>query len=114
MMSEEAEAAPGSITIDSTTVTLTDDADTNGICNIGDQITVTAWITNNDADGVPPPETTVTVDLTDFGGGAAVALILISSPEESGVSEQWEVVYTIVDSPGTPDSGAGTATATIA
>lgn len=70
-----AKAADDSITINSVTLTLSDDADDNDIANIGDTILVEANVTNTD--GVTCNEgvtTTVTVDLTAYGGSATFGL----------------------------------------
>jgi len=93
--SNTAEAAAGSITVNSATLTLQNDADANGIANIGDTIRVEASITNADGDNAAPDESTVTVGMVAFGGGNEA--MTLTAPEEGAGAETWRLDFLIVN-----------------
>lgn len=77
-------AIGSSITINSVTLTLQNDANSNSIANIGDTIRVNLVVTNTDDGCSDPAGTTATVDLTKYGGTSTEALSCIND-DNAGV-----------------------------
>ncbi len=93
-----AEAAGGSITINTVTLTLQIDADSNSIADIGDTIRINATVGN--ADNVTNGNCTTsgsaaTVDLSKYGGAAAVNVPLTVC--NNGVSDVFELDFVVTD-----------------
>jgi len=90
-------AADNSITINSVTLTLHDDDDENEIANIDDTIRIVVDITNLDGacDG-GLATTTVTVDLTSYGGDEDEELSCITEGGD-GADEVWRLDFVITD-----------------
>jgi hypothetical protein len=82
-------AALDSATIVSSSITLTNDADSNGIINVGDNITVDV-VVNNDSS-----TTAVSGDTTAYGGSASESFVLIN--DNAGVGDEFQLVMTVVD-----------------
>lgn len=86
-------AADDSITINSATLVLTTDADSNNFADIGDTITVTATITNADF-----ASNSVTADLTAYGGSATATLSATGTP--NGTADEYQATLVISDGGG--------------
>ncbi|MBU1613326.1 hypothetical protein KKC87_02765, partial [Patescibacteria group bacterium] len=82
-----------SITIHDVSLTLQNDANDNGMVNIGDQIKVDLVVSNTD--GSCAANTTATADLTVYGGGTDEALSCIT--DNGGVADVMSVTFTVVD-----------------
>jgi len=92
-------AVDSSITINSVNLTLHDDDDANGIANIGDTIRVEVDLTNTDeaCDSVTA-STTVTVDLSAYGGENDEALTCVTP--NGGTNDIWRLDFEIANAGG--------------
>ena len=90
-------AADDSITVNSTTLTLSNDATSNGYANIGDTVTVTVNLNNTDG-GCAASGTTITANMTAYGGGAAVAVPCTS--DNGGVGDVFTLNHVITNAAG--------------
>jgi hypothetical protein len=90
-----------SITINSASLVVFTDADSNGIVNIGDSIRIDANITNTDniANGNCTTATpTVTADFTKYGGTASEPFFINNC--NNGAGDTWFIVFTVSNAGG--------------
>lgn len=90
-------AADDSISIVSVTLQLSNDVDTNNFANIGDQITLAVQLNNTDG-GCVGQGTTVTANLTAYGGGANDALNC--DTDNGGAGDVFTIQHNIQDAGG--------------
>jgi len=90
-------AADDSIVINQVQLQLTNDANANGFANIGDQLTISVQLNNADG-GCVAQGTSVTANLTAFGGGANDALNC--GADNGGVGDVFGLQFNIQDAAG--------------
>jgi len=92
-------AADSSITINSVVLTLETDDDDNGMANIGDTVRVVVDLSNTDeACDSETVSTTVTADLTAYGGESDEALTCVTPSD--GTNDIWRIDFEIVNAGG--------------
>ncbi|MDZ4217192.1 MAG: hypothetical protein U1C97_02640, partial [Candidatus Gracilibacteria bacterium] len=97
-------AADDSITINSTTLALQTDTETNSIADIGDTIRITVDLSNTDG-GYGAAGTTVTADLQAYGGGAAENVPGIT--DTGGTNDIFQLDFVVLSAGGSGIDVAG-------
>ncbi len=108
---DEVKAADDSITLNSTQLTLSNDADANNYANIGDTVTVVVDLSNSDG-GCAAAGTTVTADMTAYGGTTTETLACTT--DNGGTNDIFTLNFIVVDAGGSGiDVGANNAASAV-